>query len=77
MKRFYNANHAFNYYHDLIIRKGIDFDNTKPDGQFRKDVTSSIFNVVIPNFEFTSLSKGIRNTYNKVKLKKQIFRNNG
>jgi len=29
MKRFYNANHAFNYYHDLIIRKGIDFDNTK------------------------------------------------
>ena len=29
MKKFYNANHAFNYYHDLIIRKGIDFDNTK------------------------------------------------
>ena len=29
MKRFYNANHAFNYYHDLIIRKGTDFDNTK------------------------------------------------
>ena len=29
MKRFYNANHAFNYYHDLIIRKGIDFSNTK------------------------------------------------
>lgn len=55
----------------------IEYDNTKPDGQFRKDVTSSIFNVVIPNFEFTSLSKGIRNTYNKVKLKKQIFRNNG
>jgi len=29
MKRFYNANHAFNYYHDLIIREGIDFSNTK------------------------------------------------
>tara|TARA_R100001591_G_scaffold106952_1_gene115621 strand:+ start:2122 stop:2769 length:648 start_codon:yes stop_codon:yes gene_type:complete len=29
MKRFYNANHAFNYYHDLIIREGIDFANTK------------------------------------------------
>ena len=28
-KKFYNANHAFNYYHDLIIREGIDFDNTK------------------------------------------------
>jgi thymidylate synthase len=29
MKKFYNANHAFNYYHDLIIRRGIDFSNTK------------------------------------------------
>jgi len=29
MKKFYNANHAFNYYHDLIIRQGIDFCNTK------------------------------------------------
>ena len=55
----------------------IEYDNTKPDGQFRKDVTSDIFDVAIPNFDFTSLSKGIRNTYNKVKLKKQIFRNNG
>ncbi len=29
MKKFYNANHAFNYYHDLIIRRGVDFSNTK------------------------------------------------
>ena len=29
MKKFYNANHAFNYYHDLIIREGIDFGDTK------------------------------------------------
>ena len=29
MKKFYNANHAFNYYHDLIIREGVDFGDTK------------------------------------------------
>jgi len=29
MKKFYNANHAFNYYHDLITRRGVDFSNTK------------------------------------------------
>jgi thymidylate synthase len=27
--RFNNANEAYEYYHDLILRTGIDFDNTK------------------------------------------------
>ena len=27
--KFYNANHAYNYLWDYIIRNGIDFDNTK------------------------------------------------
>ena len=27
--KFYNANHAYNYLWDYIIRNGVDFDNTK------------------------------------------------
>ena len=27
--RFNNANEAYEYYHDLILRTGVDFDNTK------------------------------------------------
>jgi len=37
------------------------FDSTKPDGQYRKP-TRSILSDVLPNFEFTSLEKGIQET---------------
>ena len=32
------------------------------DGQFRKDACTSFFESIIPNFEFTSLSDGVRQT---------------
>jgi GDP-L-fucose synthase len=41
----------------------IVYDDTKPDGQFRKDVDSSKLLSVIRDFEFTSLERGIRMTY--------------
>ena len=41
----------------------IIYDNTKPDGQFRKDVDSSKLLSVLKDFEFTTLEDGIKKTY--------------
>ena len=41
----------------------IVYDDTKPDGQFRKDVDSSKLLSVMEDFEFTSLESGIRRAY--------------
>ena len=43
----------------------VNYDNTKPDGQFRKDVDSSKLLSVLNNFEFTPLEKGIGEVYDK------------
>jgi len=45
----------------------VNYDNTKPDGQFRKDVDSSKLLSILDNFEFTSLEEGIRKTYGEIK----------
>ena len=42
----------------------ISWDTSKPDGQFRKDVTSKKLMKILPNFTFTSLEEGIHKTYN-------------
>jgi GDP-L-fucose synthase len=47
--------------------KYIEFDPDKPDGQYRKDVSNDKLLEIIPNFEFTSLSDGIKLTYDKIK----------
>lgn len=39
------------------------YDNTKPDGQFRKDIDSKKLLSVIKNFKFISLDKGIKRVY--------------
>ena len=44
----------------------ITYDDTKPDGQYRKDVDSSKLLSVLKDFEFISLEDGIRKTYDKV-----------
>jgi len=44
----------------------ISYDSQYPDGQFRKDVTNAKLKSVISNFKFTSLSDGIRLTYDKL-----------
>ena len=41
----------------------IEFDKKSPDGQFRKDLSNSKLFGIIGNFEFTSLSDGIKKTY--------------
>lgn len=41
----------------------IEYDSTKPDGQFRKDVSSTILKRMIPGFSPIALSDGIRQTY--------------
>ena len=42
----------------------LDFDRSKPDGQFRKDASSQKFLTKYPDFKFTSLFEGIQKTYN-------------
>ncbi len=45
----------------------IEFDSTKPDGQFRKDVSIERFENIDP-FTFTDLAKGIRETFDYYEL---------
>ena len=54
----------------------IEYDTSKPDGQYRKDVESDIFNNTFPKFEFTTLKNGIKMTYNKIKGNYPLFRIN-
>lgn len=41
----------------------IKYDNTKPNGQHRKDVDTSMLKKYIKNFSFTSLNEGIKSIY--------------
>ena len=45
----------------------IEYDTTKPDGQYRKDVYTGKLRAFIPNFQETSLYVGLRMTYLKIK----------
>ena len=47
----------------------ITYDNTKPDGQYRKDVDSSKLLSTLDNFKFTSLEDGIRRVYDNFSKK--------
>ena len=42
------------------------YDQTKPDGQYRKDVSNNKMLKLIPGFKFTSLYTGIKSTYNNL-----------
>jgi GDP-L-fucose synthase len=59
---------------DLLVNefnfKGkVIFDKTKPDGQFRKPSDNSKLKSYLPNFEFTPIEEGLKETIN-------WFRNN-
>jgi len=70
-----NFNVAPDYVHSIedITKIGIEacgkadlkvtYDNTKPDGQYRKDVDSSKLLEILDDFKFTSLEEGIRRVY--------------
>jgi GDP-L-fucose synthase len=52
---------------DLLVKefefKGrVIFDDSKPDGQFRKPSDNSKLKSYLPDFEFTSIEEGIRET---------------
>lgn len=52
---------------NVIVRKirfegKVVFDTTKPDGQFRKPSDTTKLKKYLPNFEFTSMEKGIEET---------------
>jgi GDP-L-fucose synthase len=54
---------------DLLVQefnfKGkVIFDDTKPDGQFRKPSDNSKIKKYLPDFEFTPIEVGIRETVN-------------
>ena len=42
------------------------FDSTKPDGQYRKDVSIEKLKSLLPDFRPISLEKGIRKVYDKI-----------
>lgn len=41
----------------------VNYDNSKPDGQFRKDVDSSKLMSVLKDFRFTPLNNGVKKVY--------------
>lgn len=44
----------------------IKFDSTKPDGQYRKDVSIDKLNNLLPNFNPLTFEKGIKLVYDKI-----------
>lgn len=51
-------------YGDWVIK----YDKTKPDGQYRKDVSLEKFRMLFPDFRFTSLEEGVVEVYKHIKL---------
>lgn len=45
----------------------IEYDNSKPDGQFKKTSSNKKFKTLFPNFKFTKLESGIKETWDKIK----------
>jgi nucleoside-diphosphate-sugar epimerase len=81
-KKFFNMNIATNenYSIDYIAKialeacdaknMSIEYDNTKPNGQIRKDIEISNMVKHFPNFTAIKLKDGIRDIYHKrMKLK--------
>jgi hypothetical protein len=42
----------------------IIYDTSKPNGQYRKDIDTTKFKNLFPDYEFTSYVQGIKQTYN-------------
>ena len=42
----------------------IQYDTTKPNGQYRKDIDATKFKNIFANYKFTSYIQGIKQTYN-------------
>lgn len=44
----------------------IRYDSTKPNGQYRKDISIERLKEVIPNYKFITLEEGIKEVYGKI-----------
>ena len=49
------------------------FDESSPDGQYRKDLCNDRLFNIIGSFRFTSLSEGIKRTYEWFKEKQEEY----
>lgn len=49
-----------------LSKTKIVFDSTKPDGQYRKDVSINKLKSLLPEFKTISLSEGIKKVYDKI-----------
>ena len=47
----------------------IEYDSTKPDGQFRKDVSCDKMIKCLGDFQFTNFEEGMQRLYKNIKLK--------
>lgn len=47
---------------DIAGVKGLTFDTTKADGQYRKTMGSELFRSYLKNYKFTSLKEGLSET---------------
>ena len=45
----------------------VEWDSTKEDGQYRKDVDNKIISTYFPSFKFTKFLDGVREVYNELK----------
>ena len=50
----------------LLESTSITFDPTKPDGQYRKDVSINKLKSLLPEFKTISLGEGIKKVYDKI-----------
>lgn len=51
----------------------IEYDNSKPDGQYRKDVSISKFRQYFPDYKFINLEQGIKEVYDAFKIKYKTY----
>ena len=57
-----------------ISRNMLHFDTTKSDGQFRKTVSNRKLLTVFPDFKFTPIEKGLKETIDWFKTNYDIIR---
>ena len=75
IKENFNVAPDYNYSINEMAEMALDglgknykiiYSRPELDGQYRKDVSSKRLKVILPNFEFTSLKKGIKKVYGKI-----------
>ena len=49
----------------MNVKMGIEYDSTKPDGQFNKEICTKKLTNIFPDFKFMTFQEGILRTINK------------